>query len=507
MAEHESTVDYKNLIRDFAEMYPYPVPEVVLIEILANALDAKAHQINIDFDFSKNRLVITDDGEGMSSAQFERYHDIAAGLKSKGSGGIGFAGVGAKISFNVADSVITETIGKTFKGGSKWYLRNDRKLIWEDTVVDNIKQHGTRVEVHFRGLMPVFNDESELRQIVLRHYLPLTDPMFLQFYKQQGIYPEDLSFIVNGKQIELQPAGERFVLEHRKKIIPKKSGKRYALGVLGLAKSEYPLIPDCAGVFLCTHGKVITEDMLNQYPRENATRIFGLVEVPEFIKFLTTSKAAFNKKSNGREFNQLYVPIRDEFVEWLKEIGISTIEASVGTEAACLERELRKLSEQIPELGEFFGVYSKTQSLRQSQNGSLKVALGLGVPDSLPFGEGTSSGEESIPTEGIAITPLPKESNEGTGSASPISRKARKGPRIGFAELPDDIRLGWVDGNIVLINSGHPAYVRKARSATLKRAHNMFSVGTAIQKYLIENSEKPDPNFIDRLLSAWGQTS
>ena len=102
---HESTVNFRNLIRDLADMYPQEVDEVVVVELIANA--PKAKRISIDYSRATNILTITDDGQGMDEAQAQ-YHDFAAGLKTRGSG-IGFAGVGAKISFNVANRVVTET--------------------------------------------------------------------------------------------------------------------------------------------------------------------------------------------------------------------------------------------------------------------------------------------------------------------------------------------------------------------------------------------------------------
>ena len=78
---------------------------------MANSLDAGADRIDIDYDEQQKILVVKDNGKGMSSSDFEQYHDFAAGLKKRG-GGIGFAGVGAKISFNIAQKVVTETRGE-----------------------------------------------------------------------------------------------------------------------------------------------------------------------------------------------------------------------------------------------------------------------------------------------------------------------------------------------------------------------------------------------------------
>lgn len=82
------------------------VDEAVVVELVANALDTKATNISISYDATKKILIVSDNGEGMTASQFDEYHDFAAGLKTRGQG-IGFAGVGAKISFNVVDRVIT----------------------------------------------------------------------------------------------------------------------------------------------------------------------------------------------------------------------------------------------------------------------------------------------------------------------------------------------------------------------------------------------------------------
>ena len=48
MAQHESSVNFRNLIQDLAEMYPFDVAEVVVVELVANSLDAKASRISME---------------------------------------------------------------------------------------------------------------------------------------------------------------------------------------------------------------------------------------------------------------------------------------------------------------------------------------------------------------------------------------------------------------------------------------------------------------------------
>ncbi len=65
MSKHESSVNYQNLVRDLAEMYPFEVAEVVVVELVANSLDAKATNISVDYDASNGILIVADNGAGM----------------------------------------------------------------------------------------------------------------------------------------------------------------------------------------------------------------------------------------------------------------------------------------------------------------------------------------------------------------------------------------------------------------------------------------------------------
>jgi len=70
MSRHESSVNFENLIRDLADMYPFDVGTVVLVELVANALDSKATKVSIDFDPHTEALVVADNGTGMTGCGF-----------------------------------------------------------------------------------------------------------------------------------------------------------------------------------------------------------------------------------------------------------------------------------------------------------------------------------------------------------------------------------------------------------------------------------------------------
>ena len=220
MSIHESSVNFQNLIKDLAEIYPFDVDEVVLVELIANSLDAKPTQISIDFDQNKKSLIVTDNGKGMTAKDFEQYHDFAAGLKTRGAG-IGFAGIGAKISFNIAERVITETRSQSFFGGSNWYLQSKKKLIWENIQPEHLKQQGTRVEVFFsKDAKLSYSSTDDILKIIKRHYLPLLDMKYLELYGLLNYYSRDLRFVINGQIIDPIEIKQYFNLEKVREFKP-----------------------------------------------------------------------------------------------------------------------------------------------------------------------------------------------------------------------------------------------------------------------------------------------
>ena len=65
--------------------------------------------------------------------------------------------------------------------------------------------------------------------------------------------------------------------------------------------------------------------------------------------------------------------------------------------------------------------------------------------------------------------------------------------------------LAWVDGNNVVINTGHPSYTKVRSDNTARRLHNLFAVAGAIHKFLASEGEGQDPMFTDRMMAAWGK--
>jgi len=512
MPEHRSSVNFRNLIEDLASMYPFEVWEVVIVELIANALDAKATQISVDYRPADRTLIVQDNGHGMNNEQFQEYHDFAAGLKTKGSG-IGFAGLGAKISFHIADRVLTHTKSNTFAGGSDWFLRSKRELVWTEIEPVKFRGTGTRVEVRFRDApRPLSADQGSIERVLKKHYFPLFDRTFLALYERMGIYSERLRFRVSGSVVAPSDSESTYGLESVRGFYPRKAGKRIGYGILGVAQSEYPVAPDICGVLLCTHGKVVKGDFFNQFPGALAPRILGIVEVPELVRFLTTAKTDFVRGiRTHRAFEAVYGPLRTEFKEWLAALGVESQDVSSADEARKLEQELRKLLPAVPELREFFGTHSVTSVLQQKEQGNVNVQQCEGAENTYPIGQEGTAGTEGPTQEGTRPGTAPVQSeNPQDPRAAPISRKARSGLKVAFISSPQQETLAELDGVQVTINVAHPSYRRSGSNPATRKMHNMFAIGSAIQRFISSDPGKDqsarDPaTFVDRFLAAWGR--
>jgi len=501
MATHQSNVNFKNLIQDLAGMYPYEIREIVLVETIANALDAKAERINISFDKNENVLVIQDNGNGMDKKTFAKYHDFSVSLKTRGSG-IGFAGLGAKIAFNSAQKVITETRSLDYEAASNWYLKNER-LIWEEIPARKISETGTYVEIHFnKSKVPIYASTEDIINIIKRHYTPLFIRQLYTFYSKAGIYSSNLYFNVDNIEIPIISIPEDKKLDSFKPILLRdKRGIDKGIGYFGLNSEELP--DDERGIAISTYGKVIKREFLNIYPSQYTDKITGIIEVPQLIMCLTTSKTDFNKK--GREWRpirKIYEEAQNEFKNWLNNLGaLPTIKTS-RSEASKLERTIRQIINSLPEIEDFFrGPYRKKDVLTSSSSG-ISASSTEGIQITFPEGGLGTKGSETIPDKGTDNGKRIDKNLQGEKKASPISRKSRTGPRIEWIDSPGRDELGWVDQGIIYINEGHPAYKRAEKQ--YKYYHDLVSIAIAIARYT-DKTDIEAFELLNRFFSVWGK--
>ena len=445
----------------------------------------------------------------MTDQQFEEYHDLAAELKSRGRG-IGFAGVGAKISFNIAGRVVTETRCGGDAHASEWHWSDRDSLVWRDIPPCRLSGSGTRVEVHFdKRQIPPHVNAKYLSDVLRRHYLPLFITDFVRSYKASGIYAVCPKLVVNGMPVPSEDLTAVMELVQADMFPVKTDGRSVGWGAIGLTENDAPITE--SGVWLCAHGKVIKPETFGLHTGPLGARLSGIVEIPELIQFVTTNKSDLKGgRGRHRELEALFRPVREKVKEFLEMHGVVPVEQKQNKLSASLERELTKMVKNLPELQDFDGLLSKSSRLRRSENGKITAAPaereGDGVSNGSDAG-GNGGGDmenRNRESDGRSRGPIQGDSQ---GQERAKQRKSRNsyGPRVAFEEHPGRAETAWLDSSTIVINSGHNAYRQRISQDQAKLTYCMFAIGVALDKAgLVDPSD--GVSYVDRLIGAWGES-
>ena len=501
MKEHHSKVNFRKLVQDLADMYNDATFDVVLTELIANALDAKGSEISVNWDGEQRVLVVVDDGNGMDLEAFEQYHDFAAEIKARGDG-IGFAGVGAKISFNIADRVITETQCDGVANASDWRWYDDGSLRWTRIRSDQLKTNGTRVEVRFNPNHPLAAiDAGYLIGVLQRHYLPLFVAKFVHSYAAVGIYPNRPQFKVNGSLVPIDDLCAMAVLNQAENLNLRSGNRSIGWGAIGVSERDGPLGDGAYGVLLCTHGKVIKAELFGLSTGSLGAKLFGIVEIPGLIEFLTTNKSDLKGKAGRPQaLNRMLDPVREELRKFLRQHGIAMAEQRRNQLSAKLERELTKMVGRLPELQDFDGLLRRSQRLRKNQIGD--------VPTSEVRSRGEQEQTKNVnedDTDNSIGGNSRKPDAKGKTRAKRQRSRSNQGPRVAFEEHHERDETAWLDSNTVIINSGHRAYSQRINQDQARLTYCMFAIGVALDKAGLV-SPTDDVSYVDKFIAAWGQS-
>ena len=127
--QHDIEINVMHTLENFRDAYDNE-SSVVVLEAMANALDAKANRV--DIVLKDCSIVFRDNGPGMNWKQFKEYHKISGANKTKGRG-IGFAGVGAKVYLAIWKNTVihTETFGDEGAFASDMRVRHGKPK-WDE---------------------------------------------------------------------------------------------------------------------------------------------------------------------------------------------------------------------------------------------------------------------------------------------------------------------------------------------------------------------------------------
>ena len=81
-----SKVNARQLLTNWAEGYSHATDEAVVVEVVANALDADASRILFEVDQARSVLAVEGNGRGMTAEDFHGYHDLPESTKVRGQG-------------------------------------------------------------------------------------------------------------------------------------------------------------------------------------------------------------------------------------------------------------------------------------------------------------------------------------------------------------------------------------------------------------------------------------
>jgi hypothetical protein len=498
--EHESTIDYEHFLEDLVDMYPFSVEEAILVELIANCLDAKVSIIEINTDKAAKIFEIKDNGEGMTDKEFENYHNFSVTFKEKGKG-IGFAGLGAKLALKIAENIITETKSKKFRGASQWRFKG-KKPIWIDITPSYVEDFGTLVRIFFSTNGSNLLNPETIRLIILKHYLPLF--LFADFYKLAEVYPSGIKFVVNGDVLQADK------VDYEKESPPvflTRGRRKKPFGICKFTLSKELMLDEFQGIGISTYGKIINTEQREWFKQQpkSPEKISGIIEVPELVGCLVTSKTAFRKDGSfGVKYYNFYRAAQQDFIKWLEEIGLRERKMEEEKDAE-LAKKLAKIAGKIitdiPELQTLFSARQIKQVLlptsQSDETGSL-VEGGTQEIVSIESG-GNKAGTTTAPGPDVGSILMQP------GAEQPITRRQRSikfGPSISFVSDEKREEVGWTEGlEKVLINKAHPAF-RSAERGGLLFYHYVLAVGFAMIRELPPDHDKMA--ILNKYLTNWG---
>jgi len=491
-----STVsDWKKLIQDFRDQFPYDPFSALVVETFANALDARATRIDIHVEGSLYRIL--DNGSGMSENDFREYHNVASLTKTRGET-IGFAGVGAKIFLDRAERIITETRSRDFYGATQWAFY-DESLEWEPIATANRINYptGTYAEVRLTNAEDISKANSQfVKTLLQRHY----NPALLGYYHLRKV-------TLNGIDVESWQIPENQV-DKQTEFDFRYGGHR----IRGFfVKSKRPLPEDFQGPFIAVYGKKVTQEWFKQYPVSSET-FYGLILADHLIDILRTSKSDFERTS--WLWKRFHGKMGRLLSNWLDEIGAKPRPPPMPTDLDRMSRELEKSINDVlkmPELADFANkIFQNMVQRTVAIQSAVEEAVGTQTEGAQQTA-GTLSGQ----SEGMGVATAGNDEGKGVvedeSGLTPIERvrrRVRGGVRIGYAEQPENLSEAWIDPGrpAIIINTGHPAW-RVADGLTLQARDErvrVYHILRSVFNTLVEEGGAESPReALSKLFSCW----
>lgn len=438
-------------LNNLLKMYTYPHEEVLILEAVANGIDAKADRINISFEKNENEkfILFQDNGRGMTSEEFENYHTISLSSKAKGAG-IGFAGVGAKIflASNDGSEIITVTSRGKQILASKMYRRGT-KVEYETSEKVGLKEilNGTKIRPFSGTIYKVKltkNGFETLKEKIIEN---------LQFWFNQAMISGDLQLYVDGKSVKpWTPKKGTF----EKKVIVYKNEKIPCY--FWITAEDIP--ETLRHIVYSVYGKRIRNELVDfsyQIKGELYDKVFCIADVSVLASHLNSNKEDFMK---NYFVNGVKGKIKSEFYQFLQSKGLIVNPKEKGLSTNVITNELTKRLDKLLQqkdlkfLNPWLNPRIKFVAI-PDENGNTRIQEVEGNQN--VHGDGKIGNGDGIPTVGEDESSKGYvEETKGDHIGSIEERRAR-GMSIIIEDYPEDPREGWIDMNNrgVVYNSGN----------------------------------------------------
>lgn len=487
----ETRVNLKHLLEDLKDAYPFPQEEVIVSELIANALDSGGTSIDFLVTPVARAVSVIDNGRGMARRDLGRYHDIAATTKTRGRG-IGFAGVGAKLALLIAEEVVTETRRGRYHGATRWHLETPQRAPWRKAKPGGLitGPSGTAVSIILRDAGSSLLQPSYVSAIIRRHYASLLDDRIAGALINT-IYRRRPAFTVNSQPVELAPEDR---LPDAKEVTIRAGTRSRFVGVGVVGESSAPVPDEDQGIAVSTYGKVIKRgwEWLGLRPRQ-PDRIRGIVEVPQLAAILNTSKSDFLR--DGASMWRYY-KIRRAILRAVEPV-LNELGEAVESDAR-QEKSLRRAERDLNmALGDLAGDFPELAALLGHRRQYLPNGDSPPPPEPAETSENTSPEEDA----GIARRESP-ETPPLDAAGEDGARPRRSGLRIEYESRPDRAEPAWLAEDVIRVNVAHPAYLR-AREKQADDYHLAFATAWALSNHL--SGSVPAQDFINRFLTHWAR--
>ena len=422
--ERDMEFDNLHTVENFTDIYDNPA-EMVVYESVSNSIDANANNVDITTrtDSGEYSISFLDNGPGMDTQQFADYQVGSRSTKDK-KFGLGFAGIGSKLyvgKYHEA-KIITETFNGKKQLACSFYVKDGKIKICQRTPMHKFTTPGTFYKV-ILSQQDYYYLANELDRILVDTF---NDAML-----------NGLNITINNNKI--------------KPWIP-------------LSKNKQKGTISHKGTKLHYYFYLLNDD-LPQHWRNINYQIMGKTICGKKLEFLNEVKAQYHQK--------IYVSVDALPIKFLLKTDKSSFSRGFYEYNRIINKEIQNIAKKLSLLS------------NNTPNKLLNNVL------TRAFAELFNDPKYAwLNPHAVIFSPGPKQpstsrtSTTHTGQTHSTGRKrpTSKGFAIELSDSPNDKRDGWLDiqNNAVVINIGHPLYIKFENSTTTLQYHYARVVVTVV---------------------------